>query len=58
MTRLLVVAEVAGALVLLTAAGLFARHLRAAKHVDFGFDAGRVLNARLDPHQVGYDDAR
>jgi predicted permease len=42
----------------LTVAGLFVQHLRLVQHLDLGFDAERVLNARLDPRQVGYDAAR
>jgi predicted permease len=55
--RLLVVAQVAGALMLLIIAGLFVRHLQRVKQLDLGFEPTHVLNARLDPHQAGYDDA-
>jgi predicted permease len=50
----LVVAQVAGSLVLLVVAGLFVRSLHRAEWVDLGFDPSHVLNARLDPHQIGY----
>src|SRR6185295_1325307 len=56
--RLLVVAQVAGALMLLIVAGLFVRHLQHARQLDLGFDTTHVLNVRLDPHQAGYDAAR
>jgi predicted permease len=56
--QLLVMGQVAGALLLLALAGLFVRHLVEAKQFDLGFDTTHVLNARLDPRQVGYDDSR
>jgi predicted permease len=55
---LLVVAQVAGSVVLLIVAGLFVRTLREAQRLDLGFDPQQVLIARLDPHQIGYDEAR
>jgi predicted permease len=51
----LVVAQVAGSLVLLIVAGLFVRSLRHAQTIDVGFDPEHVVTVRLDPHQVGYD---
>jgi predicted permease len=54
----LVVAQVAGSLVLLIVAGLFVRSLMRAQHAYMGFDADHVLNLTLDPREVGYDDAR
>jgi predicted permease len=54
----LVVAQVAGSLVLLIVAGLFVRSLMRAQHAYLGFDADHVLNLTLDPREVGYDDAR
>jgi predicted permease len=54
----LVVAQVAGSLVLLIVAGLFVRSLIRAQHAYMGFDADHVLNLTLDPREVGYDDAR
>ena len=54
----LVVAQVAGSLVLLIVAGLFVRSLMRAQHAYLGFDADHVLNLALDPREVGYDDAR
>jgi predicted permease len=54
----LVVAQVAGSLVLLIVAGLFVRSLQHAEHMYLGFEPDRVLNVMLDPHQIGYNDAR
>jgi len=54
----LVVAQVAGSLVLLIVAGLFARSLQRAQHMDLGFDAGHLFNVRMDPDELGYDRTR
>jgi predicted permease len=54
----LVVAQVAGSLVLLIVAGLFVRSLMRAQHAYMGFDADHVLNLTLDPREVGYDETR
>jgi predicted permease len=54
----MVVAQVAGSLVLLIVAGLCMRSLQQAQVVDLGFDAANVITARLDPHQIGYDEPR
>jgi predicted permease len=54
----LVVAQVAGSLVLLIVAGLFVRTLFRAQRTYLGFDADHVLNLTLDPREVGYDEAR
>jgi predicted permease len=54
----LVVAQVAGSLVLLIVAGLFVRSLMSAQHAYLGFEADHVLNLTLDPREVGYDDTR
>ncbi len=54
----LVVAQVGGSLVLLIVAGLFLRSLLRAQHAYLGFDPDRVLNVTLDPHEIGYDEAR
>ena len=54
----LVVAQVAGSLVLLIVAGLFVRSLMRAQHAYLGFDADHVLNLTLDPREVGYDETR
>ena len=55
---LLVVAQVAGSLVLLIVSGLLVRNLLQAQHVDLGFDPSHVVAARIDPRHVGYDQAR
>jgi len=54
----LVVAQVAGSLVLLVAAGLFVRSLLKARTFDLGFEPTHVLNIILDPHELGYDRPR
>jgi len=54
----LVVAQVAGSLMLLIVAGLFVRSLRHAETMYLGFDPGHVLDLTMDPHQIGYDEAR
>ena len=54
----LVVAQVAGSLMLLIIAGLFVRSLRHAKTMYLGFDPDHVLSLTIDPHQIGYDEAR
>jgi predicted permease len=54
----LVVAQVSGSLLLLIVAGLLVRSLRHAEHMFLGFDPDHVVDIMLDPHQVGYDEAR
>jgi predicted permease len=54
----LVVAQVAGSLMLLIAAGLLERSLSHAEHMFPGFDASHVLHVMVDPRQVGYGQAR
>lgn len=54
----LVVAQVAGSLVLLIVAGLFVRNLREAQHVDLGFNPRAVVSARLDTQHLGFDAAQ
>jgi predicted permease len=56
--RLLVVAQISGALALLVVAALFVRTLTSAEHVDLGFDAKHLITVRLDPKQIGYDEDR
>jgi predicted permease len=58
MRNSLVVAQVAGSMLLLVAAGLFLRSLGNARNVDFGFRADHVLNLTMDPSQVGYNQER
>jgi predicted permease len=54
----LVVAQVAGSLMLLIVAALFVRSLRHAETMYLGFDPYHVLSLNMDPHQIGYDQAR
>ena len=54
----LVVAQVAGSLMLLIVAGLFVRSLQNVQHTNLGFDPSHVLNVSMDPHEAGYDTAR
>jgi putative ABC transport system permease protein len=54
----LVVAQVAGSLMLLIVAGLFVRSVQRARQIGLGFDPGHVLSLMIDPHQIGYDDTR
>jgi putative ABC transport system permease protein len=56
--RLLVVAQIAGALTLLVVAGLFIRTLTSAQEIDLGFDASKLISVRLDPKQIGYNEDR
>ena len=51
----MVVAQVAGSVVLLIVAGLCVRSLQRAQDVDFGFTTASIMTVRLDPHQIGYD---
>jgi predicted permease len=53
--RLLVIAEVALALVLLVGAGLCVRGLKSARQVDFGLEPERVLLAGMQIGMNGYD---
>jgi predicted permease len=54
----LLVAQVAGSLMLLIVAGLFIRSLERAEHMYLGFDPDHVLNLMLDVRQIGYDETR
>src|SRR5690348_1648759 len=54
----LVVAQVAGSLMLLIVAGLFVRSLQNVQHTNLGFDPSHVLNISMDPHQAGYDSVK
>lgn len=54
----LVIAQVAGSLMLLVVAGLFMRSLGAAQKTDLGFNPNHVLNFTMDPVEVGYDQAQ
>jgi putative ABC transport system permease protein len=54
----LVIAQVAGSVVVLVAAGLFARSLTNAESIDLGYNPHQVLNVGLDPALQGYDQPR
>jgi len=54
----LVVAQLAGSLVLLIAAGLFVRSLWHVQRMYLGFDPDHVLNVTVDPQGIGYDEPR
>ena len=54
----LVVAQVAGSLVLLVVAGLFVRSLSAAQKISLGFNPDHVLNLSIDLEQIGYKEDR
>jgi putative ABC transport system permease protein len=54
----LVMAQMAGSLIVLVAAGLFTRSLTNAESVDLGYDPHNVLNVGLDPKLQGYDQPR
>lgn len=55
---ILVVAQLALSMILLVAAGLCVRTLRNAAAIDTGYDAGRVLTARMDLAKQNYNEAR
>jgi putative ABC transport system permease protein len=54
----MVIAQVAGSLVLLVVAALSVRSAQHAQAIDLGFDPANVMTIRIDPHQVGYTAAR
>ena len=56
--RAMIVAQIALPLVLLVAAGLFARALGQGQQVDPGFDMTNVVTATFDSESWGYDEAR
>ena len=56
--NILVVAQVAGSLVLLIAAGFFVQTLRRAQHAYLGFDPTHLVICTMDPHEIGYDRTR
>lgn len=55
---LLVAGEMAGSLMLLIIAGLFVRSLHSVQRMYLGFEPDHLLNVILDPHEIGYDQAR
>ncbi|HUJ41208.1 MAG TPA: ABC transporter permease [Candidatus Acidoferrales bacterium] len=54
----LVVAQVAGSLMLLIIAGLFTRSLQHAQQANLGFEPRRVLNLTMDPNEIGLSEAQ
>ena len=56
--NVLTAAQLACSLMLLIAAGLFVRSLNATEHMYLGFNPDHVLNAVMDPHEIGYDQAQ
>jgi predicted permease len=54
----LVVAEVAGSLMLLIVTGLFVRNLQNVQGMDLGFDPEGLINVTMDPHEIGYGQTR
>ena len=54
----LVIAQVAGSLMLLIVAGLFIRSLRHAETMDIGFEPDHLLNVTMAPNEIGYDEPR
>ncbi len=55
---MLVGAQVAVCIVVLIAAGLLARGLNAAQHIEPGFNTHSILSANFDLRREGYDEAR
>ena len=55
---ILVGAQMAGSLILLIIAGLFARSLQSVQRMYLGFQPDHLMNVILDPHEIGYDQAR
>jgi putative ABC transport system permease protein len=56
--NVLVVAQVAGSIVILTVAGLFTRSLLKARQMGLGFNSSHLTNFAMDPHEIGYNEAR
>ena len=56
--RVLVVVQVALAVVLVTGAGLMLRSFSSVQTLDLGFDADHVLTVSAQPPEAGYDDAK
>lgn len=54
----LVIAQVAGSLLLLVVAALFVRSLQQAQRTYLGFDPDHLLNVTLDPNEIGYSRQR
>ncbi|HLW76006.1 MAG TPA: ABC transporter permease, partial [Bryobacteraceae bacterium] len=58
MSRILVIAQLALALMVLVGAGLYSRTLDNLRHVDLGLNPDHLLVFRLIPALAGYSDAR
>lgn len=56
--NILVIAQVAGSLVLMVVAGLFIRSLNKAENLYLGFSPEHILNLSVDVDQIGYKEAR
>ena len=56
--NILVVAQVAGSLMLLIAAGFFVQTLSRAQHTYLGFDPTHLVICTMDPHEIAYDRTR
>ena len=54
----LVMAQLAGSLLLLVVAGLFVRSLAKAEKLYLGFDPDHILNVALDIQEIGYQEPR
>jgi predicted permease len=52
----LVAVQVAGSLMLLVVAVLFARSMAKAQHIDLGFKPQGLVDFSMDPNGIGYDD--
>lgn len=58
MRSTLVVAQLAGSLLLLVVAGLFVRSLGKAEKLYLGFAPDHVIDVAVDIHQIGYQEAQ
>ncbi len=56
--RLLVMAQIAGSVLLLIVAGLFTRSLLAAQKMNLGFNPDHILMVAMDPGETGYNQAQ
>ncbi|MGH9747205.1 MAG: ABC transporter permease [Candidatus Acidiferrales bacterium] len=54
----LVVAQVAGSLMLLIIAGLFMRSLGQVQKTDLGFNPDHLVNMAMDPNEIGYKETQ
>ena len=54
----LVVAQVAGSLLLLIVAGLFMRSLDKAQQIYLGFNPDHILDLTVDPEQIGFNETQ